>query len=269
MLALADLGIADPGQRQGDHRQDQSDRRHGQQQMSGRVGEVEGQRADAAGRPGDHHVDGEDAAAILVARLVVEPALDDDILPGDGIARDHAQDHPDGDLVEDQEQQRRRRGDGGEDGEAADMPDPVDDPVAGEGAQQEAAEIGRADEADQLRGLLAMGELKGDRRRQICRAPSPGRRRRSEPPGWAGRPCSMDESPSSLSPGVGLPSSPRKRGSRASGKVLRMMALDSRFRGMTRGRETARSTAAAFSPAAPWQCAAKRGYSISIAWPRL
>ena len=168
MLALADLGIADPGQRQGDHRQDQSDRRHGQQQMSGRVGEVEGQRADAAGRPGDHHVDGEDAAAILVARLVVEPALDDDILPGDGIARDHAQDHPDRDLVEDQEQQRRRRGDGGEDGEAADMPDPVDDPVAGEGAQQEAAEIGRADEADQLRGLMAMGELKRDRRRQYA-----------------------------------------------------------------------------------------------------
>ena len=224
--------------------------------MSGRVGEVEGQRADAAGRPGDHHVDGEDAAAILVARLVVEPALDDDILPGDGIARDHAQDHPDRDLVEDQEQQRRRRGDGGEDGEAADMPDPVDDPMAGEGAQQEAAEIGRADEADQLRGLMAMGELKRDRRRQDAerrlQADDADQNFQDGPDGLA---HGFPERPSTLGRRLLSPSSsPRKRGSRASGKVLRMWPWIPAFAGMTEEERATRSTSRHFlSRRRSWQ----------------
>ena len=130
MHPLADLGIAEAGQAERHQRGHQGDRRQGEQAMAGGIGEVEGQRADAAGSPGDGHVEREDAAAIVAARLVVQPALDHHILSGDGIAHEDAQSRPDIGVVEDEIEQGGVGRDGGEDAEGADMADPVDHPVA-------------------------------------------------------------------------------------------------------------------------------------------
>ncbi len=166
MAALRDLGIADPGEGHRHQGGGHGQRDQGEQQAAVRVGKIEGERTDAAGAPGHDHVDREDLAPVVRRRLVVEPALHDHELAGDAVADEDPEEEPGIGRVEDQVEEGGVARDDREDAERTDVPDPVDDLVAGERAGEEPDEIGGRDQSDELGGNAPGGELNPDERRQ-------------------------------------------------------------------------------------------------------
>ena len=156
---MADLRIADLGQRQRDHCRRHQDGRDLEQDVAVGIGEIERQGRQAAGAPGHHHVDREDAAAIVFRRLVIEPGLDDHERAGDGVAGHHLEQRPGIDVVGHGQQQSGDRGRDREHAERADMADAVDQPLAGQRAGEETGEVCGEHDPDQERGHVARGHL--------------------------------------------------------------------------------------------------------------
>jgi hypothetical protein len=102
-----------------------------------------GHRADV-----DDAVERQNAGAAVVGRTGIEPGLDDREKTGETEAGDEADRRPDQRIDHEHQDERARRRDGGECGKGAHVADRLHHARDRQAADEEAAEIGRAHQAD-------------------------------------------------------------------------------------------------------------------------
>ena len=153
------------------HRQQRQADEHGRDREQGEAGRrVQAQQLLGAGERGEvhDHVGREHLAAALGRGLVVEPALDHRVEADQAHAGQYAQPHPEPGMDDERVQQDAGRDGGAEEGEGADMAHAPDQLGGDEGAEEEAEEVGRADQAQ--RGLGEAFEVAAQRHHSVEQA---------------------------------------------------------------------------------------------------
>ena len=119
------LGNLARGDHDGHERQGNEHRHHHERRLGGRIGEHQQKLRRAEAYVEHHHVDGEQAAAILAARPIVEPALRDHVNARQAEAGHHAHGAPDERIDQASLNQDRGRRHRGERREHPDMAEPA------------------------------------------------------------------------------------------------------------------------------------------------